>query len=74
MSRRRFWRRRALASSLTLATWPAGKPEREKCEAEVSKSLNKVRQWFREPKSQLVISAVQRRAVEAFRNQFKGKK
>lgn len=67
MLRRSMWRRRALDAALELATWPPGKPDREKCEAEVSKSLNKLRQWFRDPRASLVIQAVQRRAVAAFR-------
>jgi hypothetical protein len=31
--------------------------------------LNKVRQWFRERQARIVIDAVQRRAVAAFRQQ-----
>lgn len=67
MLRRRMWRRRALQAALELATWPPGKPERHACESEVIKSLDKVRQWFREPRAQLVIRAVERRAISAFR-------
>lgn len=67
MFRRRMWRRRAVESAFLLATWPTGKPGREECEAEVFKSINKVRAWFREPRASLVIQAVQRRAVAAFR-------
>lgn len=69
MLRRTMWRRRAVEAALELATWPTGKPDREKCEAEVSKSLNKLRQWFRDPRASLVIQVVQRRAVAAFRKQ-----
>lgn len=67
MLRRRMWRRRALQAALELATWTPGKPDRHACESEVIKSLDKVRQWFREPRAALVIQAVQRRAVAAFR-------
>ncbi|WP_406626149.1 hypothetical protein [Acidovorax sp. SDU_ACID1] len=67
MLRRRMWRQRALQSAIELATWPPGKPERHACESEVIKSLDKVRQWFREPRAALVIQEVQRRAVAAFR-------
>ena len=66
--RRRLWRRRALDAALELATWPPGKPDREKCEAEMHKTINKLRQWFRDPRASLVIQAVQRRAVAAFRS------
>ena len=67
MLRRSMWRKRALESALSLATWPTGKPGREECETEASKSINKVRAWFREPRAALVIRAVERRAVAAFR-------
>lgn len=70
MLRRSIWRRRALGAALQLAVWPAGKPGRELIESETIKSVNKVREWFRDPEAQLVISAIQRRAVTAFRNQF----
>lgn len=69
MLRRRMWRRRALESALLLATWPPGKPGREECESEVSRSINKVHRWFREPRARLVVSVIQRRAVAAFRLQ-----
>ena len=45
------------------------KPGREKAESETIKCLNKVRQWFRERQARIVIDAVQRRAVAAFRQQ-----
>ena len=67
MAARRKWRQRAVQSAIEIATWTTGAPDREKCGAEVFKSLNKVRQWFREPRAALVIQAVQRRAVAAFR-------
>lgn len=69
MRKRREWRRRALEASVAFATWPAGKPGREGIEAEAIKSLNKVRQWFRQRKARIVIYAIQRRAVAAFRQQ-----
>lgn len=69
MLRRRMWRRRALDAAVALATWPPGKPGRDDVETEVIKGLHKVRQWFREPRAALVIQAVQRRAVAAFRQQ-----
>lgn len=58
---------------MAFATWPAGKPGREEIEAETTKSLNKVRQWFRAPEAQMVVQAIQRRAVAAFSNQFHSK-
>lgn len=67
MFRRSMWRRRALESALSLATWPTGKPGREECETEVFKSINKVRNWFREPRAALVVRSIERRAVAAFR-------
>jgi len=67
MLRRRMWRRRALQAALQLATWPTGKPGREKVEAEVIRAINKLSEWFREPRAQLVIRAVERRAITAFR-------
>lgn len=70
MRKRREWRRRALDASVAFATWPSGKPGRGEIEIETSKSLNKVRQWFREPEAQIVVQAIQRRAVAAFRSQF----
>lgn len=69
MRKRREWRQRALESALSLTTWPTGKPGREKAESETIKCLNKVRQWFRERQARIVIDAVQRRAVAAFRQQ-----
>jgi hypothetical protein len=69
MRKRREWRQRALESALSLTTWPTGKPGREKAESETIKCLNKVRQWFRERQARMVIDAVQRRAVAAFRQQ-----
>lgn len=69
MLRRRMWRRRALEEALQLATWPPGKPGREECMSEASRSINKVRRWFREPRARLVVSVIQRRAVAAFRQQ-----
>ncbi len=74
MRKRREWRCRALEASVAFATWPAGKPGREEIEAETIKSLNKVRQWFRAPEAQIVVQAIQRRAVAAFRNQFNSNK
>jgi hypothetical protein len=70
MRKRREWRRRALKASVALCTWPSGKPGRQEIEAETIKSLNKVWQWFRAPKAQVVVLAIQRRAMAAFRNQF----
>ncbi len=70
MLRRRMWRRRALLAALQLATWPTAKPGREEVETEVIRAINKLHQWFREPRAQLVIRAVERRAVGALRNQF----
>ncbi len=70
MRKRREWRHRALEASVAFATWPTGKPGREKIESETIKSLNKVRKWFRVPEAQIVVQAIQRRAVAAFRNQF----
>lgn len=67
MFRRSMWRKRALESALSLATWPTGKPGREECRAEVIKCIDEVRNWFREPRAALVIRAVERRAVAAFR-------
>lgn len=59
-----------MSAAIEFATYPAGKPEREKVEAELKKSLDKVRQWFRdEQRANLVINVVQRRAVNAFRAQ-----
>lgn len=72
--KRRDWRRRALEAATNLATWPAGKPGRQDIEAETIKSLNKVRQWFRDRQARTVINAIQRRAVAAFRNQFDSNK
>lgn len=69
MRKRREWRQRALESALSLTTWPTGKPGREKAESETIKCLNKVRQWFRQRKARIVIDAIQRRAVAAFRQQ-----
>ncbi len=70
IQKRKEWRARALNAAIEFTTWPAGKPEREKCEAELAKALNKVRQWFRGgPRANLVIHAVQRRAVRAFHAQ-----
>ena len=69
MKKRREWRRRAIEAAACLVTWPTGKPGREKVEAEVNKTINKVREWFREPRSNQVISAVQRRAINTFRQQ-----
>jgi len=70
MRKRREWRRRALEAAVALAIWPAGKPGRVEIENETSKSINKISQWFRAPKAQIVIHSIQRRAVTAFRNQF----
>ena len=73
MRKRRQWRRRALDAALAFASWPAGKPGREEIESETIKSLNKIREWFRAPEAQMVVHAIQRRAVAAFRNQFNSK-
>lgn len=69
MLRRSMWRRRAVTAALELATWQTGKPGREQVEAEVIKSINKLQQWFREPRATLVVKVVQRRAIEAYRQQ-----
>lgn len=74
MRKRREWRCRALEAATNLATWPAGKPGRQEIEAETIKSLNKVRQWFRDRQARTVIDVIQRRAVRAFRNQFDSNK
>jgi len=70
MRKRREWRRRALDACVAFATWPAGKPGREKIGVEATKSLNKIHQWFRATKAQVVVRTIQSRAVSAFRNQF----
>lgn len=67
--KRREWRERALNAALEMTTWPAGKPGRDKCETEVVKCFNKVREWFRAPRGSVVVNAIQRRAINAFRNQ-----
>ena len=70
MRKRRLWRTRAMTAAISLATWPAGKPGRNEVEAETIKCMRKLHQWFRSPKAQAVIIAVQRCAVNAFREQF----
>jgi hypothetical protein len=67
IAKRREWRQRALHAAIDFATYPAGKPDREKVESELSKSLNKLREWFRGDRTTLVINAIQRRAVHAYR-------
>lgn len=52
-----------------MATWRTGEPGRDKVEAQTMHSLAKVREWFRPPRDALVINAIQRRAIQAFRQQ-----
>lgn len=72
MRKRREWRCRALGATIKVVTWPAGKPEREEVEREAIKCMNKIGEWFREPRARLVIAAVQRRAVQAWSRQING--
>jgi hypothetical protein len=67
IAKRREWRQRACTAAIEFATYPAGKPERGKVESELGKCLNKVRAWFRGDRANLVINAIQRRAVNAYR-------
>jgi hypothetical protein len=45
--KRKEWRLRALKAAIEFATFPAGKPGREKVEAELHKSLSKIDLWYR---------------------------
>ena len=65
------WRTRALGCAIEFSTYPAGKPELEKAEEAVEYSMNKIRRWFGFRYGNLVINAIQRRAVNAFREQMK---
>lgn len=67
MLRRSMWRKRALAAALQLVRCPVGAPEREAHEAETHKAINKVRELFRSQRAEIVINAIQRRAIAEFR-------
>ena len=67
--KRKEWRKRATSACIDLVTWPTAKPGRDEVEAEVIKSLNKIRQWFRHPRCESVIQSIQRKAVHVYRNQ-----
>lgn len=72
MLRRRMWRQKAVAAMVRLMTWQTGAPGKDEIEKEVIKSLQKVRQWFRDPQKTRVVMAIERRAVAAFRQQNTG--
>ena len=72
MLRRRMWRRRAVAATTRLLTWQTGAPGKDEIEEEVIKSLQKVREWFREPRATTVVTEIQRRAVAAYRQHNTG--
>jgi hypothetical protein len=72
MLRRKMWRVRAMSEAVRLATWDAGRPGRREAESAVNSSLSKVKSWFREPRASKVVMAIQRRAVEAFRQKDLG--
>lgn len=65
--RRSMWRRRAIGAAMKLATWQTGALGRDECEAELSKAMNKIRVWFRAPRATLVIRAIERRSIAAWR-------
>lgn len=69
IAKRRYWRKRALEAAVAMATWRTGEPGRDKVETQTMRSLSKVRDWFRSPRDTLVINAIQRRAIRAFRQQ-----
>lgn len=71
LRKRRDWRKRALAATVSASTWPAGKPGLEAVKTEAIKSQQKVRDWYREGgRSDVALSAIYRRALLAFQAQF----
>jgi hypothetical protein len=69
--KRKEWRLRALKAAVEFATFPAGKPGREKVEAELHKSLAKIDLWYRGggARARRVVLSIQRRAVNTYRQQ-----
>lgn len=70
LRKRRDWRKRALAATVSASSWPSGKPGLEDVKTEAIKSQQKVRDWYRGGRAELVLSAIYRRALAAFRAQF----
>ena len=70
LRKRREWRMRAAVALREFVTWPTGKPGREACEREAIKAQNKVAEWYRPDRAELVLNTIRRRALAAFRNQF----
>jgi hypothetical protein len=64
---RKEWRRRAQAAAIEYFTWPTGRPGREEAKKELEKSVARIRYWFDNRRSSIVIGAIQKKAVAAFR-------
>jgi hypothetical protein len=69
MRARKIWRSRAIEICETYATWPTGKAGRDIAEQDVTRALRRIRQLYNE-RAVLVVMAIQRRAIIAFRQQF----
>lgn len=68
MRKRTHWRKRAEAAAVDFVTWPIGKPGRDQAERELHKAICKIQQWFKGGhRARLVVLAIQRKAVSAFR-------
>lgn len=67
MRKRKQWRTRALMECIDLVTFPVGAPDRSVVEKRVIVSINKIRTWFDSRRANIVINAVQRRAINVFR-------
>lgn len=73
MAARKKWRQRALDAVLTVCTWKTGETGRDEAQREAIKCMGKIPEWFREPRAQVVMRAIQRRGVAAYRQQFEQK-
>lgn len=70
MKARKTWRRRAVEAVLKVCTWKTGETGREDAQREAIKCMGKISEWFRTPSAALVMRAIQRRGVAAYRDQF----
>ena len=73
IKKRKHWRERAAKAAMVVATWPVGAPAKERGKAmkELAKCVMKIGQWYRGGRERLVIHAIQRMAISAWRGEVK---
>lgn len=73
MAARKKWRAKAIEAVPKVCTWQTGATGRDDAQREAIKCLNKIPQWFRPERARIVVAAIQRRGVTAYRQQFEQK-